>query len=114
ELGGVFMLPAGKNIGPSFDRIFIGGIFVDRKNSAPAIIIERFHSRFVPGRLAHEPPFQGSGDNVVAILEYIGLDDNVFANDAFDWVATAIDQRLETFDDRGRKLARHQLTNRNS
>ena len=48
----VFMLPAGKDIGPSFDRIFVGRIFINGKDAAPAIVIDEFHGCLVPVGLA--------------------------------------------------------------
>ena len=59
EFGRKFVLPAAEDIGPGFDRVFVGGVFVDGKNSAPAIVLDQLHGGLVPVRLAEHPPFQG-------------------------------------------------------
>ena len=56
--------------------------------------------------------FKHGRDDVVAVFENIRLHHHVLADDALDRVATAVDQRLQVFDDGGGELAghRHQST----
>ncbi len=61
------------------------------------------HRRFVPLRLAQLSPFQHRGDDIVAILENIRLDREIVADHALDHVTPAIDERLQVFDNSGRK-----------
>src|SRR5207244_4125377 len=48
ELGGKFVLPAGKGVNPSFHRIFVNRIFIKSAGPTPAIVIDQFHRRLVP------------------------------------------------------------------
>jgi hypothetical protein len=52
-------------------------------------------------------PLQDGRDNIVPVLENVRLNNEIFANDAFYWISPAIDQRLQVFDDSGRKGPRH-------
>ena len=47
------------------------------------------------------------GDDVVTIFENVRLDDEIFADHGFDWIAAAVNQRLEVLDDRAGKSPRH-------
>jgi hypothetical protein len=40
ELGGKFVLPAGKSVDPSFHRIFVNRIFIKSAGPTPAIVID--------------------------------------------------------------------------
>src|SRR5205085_5606715 len=107
ELRGKFVLPAGKSVNPSFHRIFVNRIFIKSAGPAPAIVIDESHRRLVPASFAHHSPFQRRRDNVVPFFENIGFDHQIFAGHPLDRVATAIDQRLEIFNDRARKGLKH-------
>ena len=80
-------------IGPGFDRVFVDGVFVERADAAPAIVVDLRHRRFVPVRFAAQTPFQRRRHDIVAILEDIRFDHEIVAHDPFDRVAPAIDQR---------------------
>ncbi len=103
KLGRVLVHPAPEDIGPGFDRVFIGGVFVEGKDAAPTIVVDQLHRGLVPVGLTDDAPFENSGDDVVAILEDVGLDDHVFADDPLDRVTAAIDERFEVLDDSGRE-----------
>ena len=68
---------------------------VERAHSSPAIIVNGRHSRFVPVRFAEHAPLQDGCHNIVTILENICLNHEVFADHAFDRIATAIHERLQ-------------------
>jgi hypothetical protein len=55
------------------------------------------HWRFVPMRLAQLPPFQ------LCILENIRFDRQIVAHHTLNHVAPAIHERLQVFDNGGRK-----------
>ena len=71
------------------------------------IIIDENHGRFTPGALSENAPFQDGGNHIVSILKNVRFDNKIFANDALNRIAPAVDQRLQVLDDRGRKGPRH-------
>jgi hypothetical protein len=107
ELRAKFMLPSGEKVGPGLDRVFPGADFLERTNAAPAIVVDVRHERLVPACRADRSPFQGRRDNVVPILKNVGFDRDVLANDAFDRITAAVDERLQIFDDGGGEFGRH-------
>jgi hypothetical protein len=52
-------------------------------------------------------PLQDSRNDVVSVLKDVRFDYEIFADDALYWVAPAINQRLQVFDDGGRKGPKH-------
>ena len=91
ELGRKFVLPARERVNPGFHGVFVDGVFIKGTRPTPAIVIDQFHRRLVPTGFAHHSPFQRRRDNIVAFLENIGLDDQIFAGNALDRVTAAID-----------------------
>jgi hypothetical protein len=91
ELGGKFVLPAGKNVNPSLHRILVNRIFIKSAGPTPAIVIDQFHRRLVPAALANHSPFQRGRDNIVPLFENIGFDHQIFTGHPLDRIATAID-----------------------
>ena len=113
EFGGKLVLPSTENVRPGFHRVFIGRVFVDGKHPPPTIVIDVFHRGFVPARLADHAPFQGRRDDVMTVLENIGLYHDVLPDDALDRVTASIDEWLQVLDDGGGELTRHRSINRN-
>src|SRR5262249_59513737 len=65
--------------------------------------------RSPPRSLANHTPLQNRRDNIVTILENVGFDYQIFANDALDRRTPAINQRLHVVDDHRWKRLSHAL-----
>ena len=85
-----FVLPAREPVNPGLHGVFVEGVFIKGTRPAPAIVNDQFHRRLVPTGFAHHSPLQRRRDNIVAFLKNIGLDDQIFAGNAFDGVTAAV------------------------
>ena len=63
-----------------------GGAMKKRQRSCVVLV----HGRFPPRPLANNPPLQNRRNHIVAILENVGLDYQIFAQNTFDGGTAAI------------------------
>jgi hypothetical protein len=68
----------------------VNSLIVESAHAAPAIIINENHGRFPPRSLANNPPFQNRRNHIVAILENVGFDYQIFAQNTLDRGTAAI------------------------
>src|SRR5205823_3731851 len=73
----------------------------------PPRALHSFPTRRSSDLLVHHSPFQRGRDNIVSLLENIGFNHQIFTGHSLDRIATAIDQRLQIFNDRTRKCPKH-------
>src|SRR5690606_30046449 len=64
----------------------------------PAVVVDETHGSRPPMLVALVPPFDCGVDHVMAVAEYIGLDEIVLSHDRFGWKPAAVDFRRHTFD----------------
>src|SRR5262249_37763069 len=79
-------------------RVVIVPDLFDREASFPAVIAYGFHRRFAPGRLGALAIAKRGSDFVMAIREDVGLYDDPFTDDPFDGKSTAVNFRVDAFD----------------
>src|SRR5262245_15695098 len=72
----------------------MNSLIVESARAAPPIIIDKRHRRFPPRPLANHTPLQNCRNDVMAILENVGFDYEIFAYNSLDWRTAAINQRL--------------------
>jgi hypothetical protein len=61
----------------------------------------------VPTRFTEHSPFQNGGYDIVAVFKDVRFNNEIFADNAFDRIAPAVDQRLQVLNDCGRKRPKH-------
>ena len=97
-----FVTPRPVGIKPSLNRVFAIADLGNSERTGPHIVAAGSHRSLLPRFGARHAPLQHRRDHIVPILEDVGRDLHRIADQAFDCVATAIEQGLQTFnDDRG-------------
>jgi len=107
EFRGELPSPSGKLIRPRLDRVFVNRTVVKRADTSPPVVIDERHGRFPPLSLPDNAPLQDCCNHVMPVFKDVRFDDEIFADDAFYQVATAVEQRLQIFYNRRRKGPKH-------
>jgi hypothetical protein len=94
EFGSELLLPPAKRIGPCLDCVFVNRDIVETANATPAVIIEVSHGRFPPSSFPENAPLLDSRNHIMPVFKNVRSDDEIFADDAFYRVATAVNQRV--------------------
>ena len=84
-------LPPTKRIGPCLNCVFVNGDIVERANATPAVIVDVRHGRFPPSSFRDNAPLQRSRNHIMPVFKNVRFDDEIFADDTFCRVATAVD-----------------------
>ena len=83
------------------------GLVVEGADAAPAIVIDEKHRRFPPRALPKNAPLQNCRYHVVAILEEVRFNNEIFGNDPLDRITAAIYQRSHVLNHHGWKRTGH-------
>ncbi len=102
-----FVLPRAEYVAPRLDGEFIDRVLEERAGRFPSVVDERSHRCLVPFLAAGFAPLEDGGDDIVAVLEDIGFDDEVFAGCALDGITAAMNERRDVFDDDGGLVWNH-------
>ena len=95
------LFPRPKAVRPSFDDVFPATEGRETTLTVPAISVDDGHGSLEPAAGADFPPAEACGEDVVAILEDVGIDVQRLFQHPFDRVATALNGRVEILNDDG-------------
>src|SRR5262249_42506079 len=84
---------------PGFDRVDVAVDLLDGEHTAPAVVAEWLHRGFEPRVLFSAAVFEDGAEQIMAVGENIRFDRDCLADHAFDGEASAVDLRLDVFDD---------------
>src|SRR5262249_49991801 len=101
------LLPTPEPVRPGLDGVFMDGLVVERADPAPAIIIDEKHRRFPPRALPKNAPLQNCRNHVVAVLEAVRFNNEIFGYDPVDRITAAIYQRSHVLNHNGWKRPGH-------
>jgi hypothetical protein len=102
--------PGEERVPPGRDRVPVGGVLLERKAAAPAVVDQGLHLGLRPGLVAHFAVAQHDADHVVAVGEDVRLHLQPVAHDPLHREAAPVDLRRDLLDDDGVDLRDHRLT----
>ena len=95
--------PRDEGIGPAAHRVLIAPEILDTERRRPMVVVAELHWHHAPVSFALVAVEHLGDDRIVAVGEYIGLDEHLVANGALYRIAAAVDLRPDRLDDDTRR-----------
>ena len=87
-----------QRVAPGLDRVPVPAVAGQLDVARPAVVLDRPHRRLVPGLLVVGTQEERGVEQVVAVGEDVGGDEQLVADDALDRVAAAVELRADALD----------------